>query len=189
MEEGKKEILFKKIKVICHVLAVVLLTVFCLVFHDYCMTNFPLCSEIECPYRYFYEDINMWRSEEKLIMSDIQTGLRNIWLVGLDLLTPDETSTSLGDIIGTLNHQKQKLHKIWSTITTWIAREKLEKSPVMEEIELTEPTASNLRNNNDIITTTATKIMVADNIFEDSGLCEDLDMESSRVQSPLPGFI
>ena len=190
MEEGKKKILYKKLKVICHVLAVVLLTIFCLVLHDYCMTNFPLCPETECPYRYFFEDINMWRSEEKLIMSDIQAGLRNIWLIGLDLLTPDETSTSLGDILGALNHQKQKLHKIWSKITTWIARRnKTKQSPIMETIELSEPTATNHRNNNNVITTTATKIMVTNNIFEDSGLSEDLDMDSSREQTPLPGFV
>ena len=132
----------------------------------------------------------MWRSEEKLIMSDIQTGLINLWFIGLDLLTPDEASISLGDIIGTFDHQYQKLHKIWSRISTWIAREQKDTNNNMEMIHLTEPTASNHRNNNNIVSTDSTKIMVAtdNNILEDSGLCEDLELDSSRVLHPLPGF-
>ena len=148
MKTVKREIC-KKIGIISQTLALLALTAFCLWYHDYCMGNFPYCPEEECPYRYFFQDINMWRADEKLIMSDIQTGLRDIWFIGMDLLTPDHTTTTSGDILGATKHQYQKLHKIWRRFTTWFD---CYKKPSLNNIELSD-------NNNNASNNTAATII------------------------------
>ena len=121
-------------------------------YHGYCVEDFPNCPEEECPPISVVGNLNQWRSEERVLMASIQSGILSLGCIAQLYLMPRKIPITLGDLKAAKRFFTDLVHLIWIIVTTRIARVykkyiEPENNVALDQIEMisfNDPEASSL---------------------------------------------